>query len=281
MVTFRDYNAEAIAACRAVLIELIHCMGEFRDHLVVVGGWVPALLLPNTPEPYVGTLDVDLALDFQHITEDTYQTVLETLAKRGYRQDTRQPFRFVRDVPIPGRSPITVVVDLLAGEYGGTGKSHRTQFVQDVRARKARGCDLAFADGEVIRLEGQVPGGGQDVVMLRVARIVPWLVMKGMALADRVKEKDAYDVYVALRNYPGGVIALAEAFLPLRAEPLVREGLGKIRRAFLSVDHVGPSWVADFLGLGDPEERAIVQRRAYELVATWLDELKIEPWRQE
>jgi hypothetical protein len=281
MVTFRDYSAEAIAACRAVLIEVIHCMGEFRDHLVVVGGWVPALLLPNAPEPYVGTLDVDLALDFQHIPEDTYQTVLQTLAKRGYRQDTGQPFRFVRDVPIPGRLPITVVVDLLAGEYGGTGRSHRTQIVQDVRARKARGCELAFAYGEVVTLEGQVPGGGQDAVLLRVARIVPWLVMKGMALADRVREKDAYDVYVAVRNYPGGVIALAKAFLPHLAEPLVREGLGKIRSAFLSVDYVGPSWVADFLGLGDPEERAVVQRRAYELVATWLDELKIEPWRQE
>lgn len=37
MVTFRDYTAEAIEACRAVLIELVYLMGEFRDHLVVVG----------------------------------------------------------------------------------------------------------------------------------------------------------------------------------------------------------------------------------------------------
>jgi hypothetical protein len=35
-------------------------MGESRDHLVVVGGWVPALRLADGPEPYVGTLDVDL-----------------------------------------------------------------------------------------------------------------------------------------------------------------------------------------------------------------------------
>ena len=107
MVTVHDYSAEAIAACRAVLIELVHGMGEFRDHLVVVGGWVPALLLPNAPEPYVGTLDVDLALDFQHIPEATYQTVLEALQRRGYRQDARQPFRFLRDVPCPGQPPIT------------------------------------------------------------------------------------------------------------------------------------------------------------------------------
>ena len=35
----------------------------------------------------------------------------------------------------------------------------------------------------------------------RVAAIVPWLVMKGMALADRLKEKDAYDVYCCVNVY--------------------------------------------------------------------------------
>ena len=101
--------------------------------------------------------------------------------------------------------------------------------------------------------------------------------MKGMALADRAKEKDAYDVYVALRNYPGGIPALVEAFREHLAYGLVREGLTKIRRAFLSVGHVGPSWVADFFQISDPEERAIIQRRAYELVTAWLDSLKVEP----
>jgi len=276
MVTSRNYTSEAIDACRAVLIELVHLMGEFRDHLVVVGGWVPALLLPNAPEPYVGTLDVDLAVDFQRIPDDTYQTVLEALASRGYRQDPSQPFRFRREVAVPGRKPITVVVDLLAGEYGGTGRSHRTQQVQNARARKARGCDLAFTNPEAIAIEEQIPGGGRDLVVLRVAGVVPWLVMKGMALAERVKEKDAYDVYVAVRNYPGGIQALAEAFRADLGHTIVREGLSKIRKAFLSVDHVGPKWVADFLEIADTEERAVIQRRAYELVTSWLDELKID-----
>ena len=169
-----------------------------------------------------------------------------------------------------------MVVDLLAGEYGGTGRSSRTQPIQDARARKARGCDLAFEKPEAIQLEGHLPEGGRDSVTLRVAGVVPWLVMKGMALADRVKEKDAYDVYIAVRNYPGGIPALAEAFQEHLAHGLVREGLAKVRRAFLSVDRVGPKWVADFLEISDPEERAIIQRRAYELVTAWLDRLKIE-----
>ncbi|GAH75557.1 unnamed protein product, partial [marine sediment metagenome] len=48
-------------------------------------------------------------------------------------------FIFYRTIPVKDGRNITVEVDLLAGEYGGTGKAHRTQSVQDVRARKARG----------------------------------------------------------------------------------------------------------------------------------------------
>ena len=89
--------------------------------------------------------------------------------------------------------------------------------------------------------------------------------MKGMALADRLKEKDAYDIYYRVRRYPGGLAALADAFRPQMS--LVREGLTKIKQKFLSPDHAGPKWVADFLEIADPAERAIQQRAAYERVA--------------
>ena len=154
MVTRRDYTAEAAEACKAVLIELIHLMGEFRDHVVVVGGWVPALLLPEAPERHAGTLDIDLALDFTQVPEDSYGTILRTLSARGYRQDPAQPFRFLREVKMSGRQPVVVEVDLLAGEYGGTGPGHRTQPIQDARARIARGCDLVFSEPVQVSLEG-------------------------------------------------------------------------------------------------------------------------------
>ena len=34
--------------------------------------------------------------------------------------------------------------------------------------------------------------------------------MKGMALHDRLKEKDAWDIYFILINHPGGLDALAQ-----------------------------------------------------------------------
>src|SRR5437773_2427604 len=278
MVSRRDYTAEAVAACKSVLVELVHMLGEFKDQVVVVGGWVPVLLIPDAAERHPGTLDIDLAFDFTNIQEETYRTILKIFTARGYKPTKGQPFIFSRTVNLPGAASVDVQVDLLAGEYGGTGPKHRTQSVQDVRARKARGCDLVFSNHVEVTIEGELPGGGRDRVVVRVAALVPWLVMKGMAMHDRIKEKDAFDVYYAVRNAPGEVRALAESFRPYLGERLVKEGLRKIRSKFRSVDEVGPKWVADFLEIEDPEERAIRMRDAYETVSRLLDILDIDPW---
>jgi hypothetical protein len=47
------------------------------------------------------------------------------------------------------------------------------------------------------------------------------------------------------------------------------------------VDDAGPKWVADFMDVQDPGERAITRRRAYEIVTAWLDQLAIGPWQGE
>ena len=139
MVTRRDYMGDAVEAGRSVLLELTRTLGAYREHLVLVGGWVPELLLPEAEPKHVGSLDIDLAVDHRTLAESEYRTIHELLTSRGYEQDDRQPFMYRRSVKIDDRE-ITVQVDLLAGEYGGTGKSRRTQKVQDVRPRKARGC---------------------------------------------------------------------------------------------------------------------------------------------
>ncbi len=53
MVTRRDYTADAVQAAKSVLIELMHLLGEYRDDIVLIGGWVPELLLPQEPYPHV------------------------------------------------------------------------------------------------------------------------------------------------------------------------------------------------------------------------------------
>ncbi len=101
---------------------------------------------------------------------------------------------------------------------------------------------------------------------IRVASVVPFLVMKANALADRMKEKDAWDIYYCLKNFPGGVRAIAEEFLPHQANGLVCEAMAKLREKFASPGHVGPKFVADFEEIADAEERAGLQRDAFEQV---------------
>jgi hypothetical protein len=171
-----------------------------------------------------------------------------------------------------------VEVDLLAPEYGGRGNRHENQIIQDTKARKARGSDSIFDEfnryQEVI-LEGRMPGGAKDSVRCKIAGPVPFLVMKGMAIGRR-KPKDGYDIDFVIRNYPGGLDALVAEFKRDPDNPLVKEGLGKIRTKFESPDHVGPEYVVDFLEIVEPEDRSLRKRRAFETVSVLLDALGIE-----
>jgi len=276
MVTRKDYSAKEVEAARSVLIELMHLLGEYRNHIVIVGGWVPEILLGKEGATHVGSIDVDLALDHRKLKDEGYRTIRELLLNRGYKEGD-QPFVFERKVDVHG-AEVVVEVDFLAGEYEGADKRHRHQEIkgQEMRPRKARGCDIAFENPKERTVEGELPGGSKDSVKVRVASIVPFIVMKGMAVEDRLKEKDFWDIYYCTRNYPGGVDALVQEFKPHMRHALVKEALGKIAKKFASEKHVGPKSVADFEELEDSEEREILERDAYERINYLLKNLGIK-----
>ena len=69
MVTRTDYMGDSVQAARSVLLELSRTLGAYRKHLVLVGGWVPELLLPEAEPRHVGSLDIDLALYHRKLPE--------------------------------------------------------------------------------------------------------------------------------------------------------------------------------------------------------------------
>jgi len=281
MVKQSDYHAPEVQACHSVLLEILTVLGEFRKNIAIVGGNVPPLIIPSAKEKYPGTLDIDLALDFQRIKDDTYKTIIAALtAGNYYQREGEQPFVFYRDVENKLGNKITVEVNLLAGEYGGTGKGRRHQKAQDVQARKARGCDLVFGSPAKIVLSGMLPNGATNKLTVKVASIGTFLVMKGMALWQRMNEKDAYDVYYCCKYYPGGLGSLIEAVGSLVKNNLAKEGLRKIKAKFATIDGIGPTWVTDFLELSDVEEKARIQREAFELVNSLMHALDIEPYSE-
>ena len=269
----RDYTKEAVEAARSVLLEVMHVLGAFQKDIAVVGGLVPDFIIPG--KPFVGSLDIDLALNHKNLTDVGYKTICELLLDRGYIQQKDKPFTFLRNVPV-NDGAITVAVDLLSGEYEGTGKSHRHQKIQDTVARKARGCDLVFEVPAIeIELRGELPGGGIDSAIIKVASVVPFVVMKSMALGDRLKEKDAWDIYFVLRNYPSGPDAIVKEFEPYSDHGLVKEGLKILCGKFESEKHAGPKMVADFAEIEDQEERERIQRDSFEHVNFLLEKLGV------
>jgi len=261
------------------MVELMTILGQYRDDIVLVGGHVPPLLIPSAKENHPGSLDIDLALDIDKLPDRGYGTIVKLLETRGYYQSKDgQPFIYYRDITGEHGRNIRVEVDLLAGEYGGTDKGHRTQKVQDAKARKARGCDLVFQSPIKVRIKSELPDGGENEVTVKVASVGPFLVTKGMALFDRLKEKDAYDIYYCCRYFPGGVEALAEEIKPLVGNHLAKEGLGKIKAKFCELKSIGPVAVVNFMEIDDQEERDRIQRDAYEYVNKLMELIKVKAY---
>jgi hypothetical protein len=273
MVTKEDYPVQGTEAARSVLLELMHILGEYRDEVVVVGGWVPGLLFPDAADRHSGSLDVDLALNHRTLPTAGYRTIHQLLATQGYYQrPDSQPFQYYRNVPLDGRE-IVVEVDFLAGEYGGTARVHRNQRTQDEQPRKARGCDLAFENPTEVRIDGRLPDGTEDSVVVRVTSVVPFLTMKCIALDRRDKAKDAWDIYFCLLNYPLGLDMLADEFRPHQNHGLFQEGLAALAAKFHSPSDFGPARVANFEGLTDLDERAILQQDAFQRAHYLLEKL--------
>ena len=63
----------------------------------------------------------------------------------------------------------------------------------------------------------------------------------------RLKQKDAYDVYYCIRNYPGGIEALAAACQPLLAHDNAVNGYTFINAKFEMLESLGPTNVRKFV----------------------------------
>ncbi len=257
--TATTYGPGVTAASRSVLLELMVLLRAYRESLVLVGGWVPHLLLAEHQRPddtfqHVGSIDIDLAVDPATLPEVSYATIVELLNARGYRPAlTRRggelPGSLLRTVASPlTQKPYTIQVDFLIPQHNTHPGRPAHQAVQDdLLARKIKGCEAAFTHQTTVTLTGSLPDGGMVTVPMRMLDVVGSLTMKGIVLGERYREKDAYDIYALVRHYAGGPKEVAALMQPYVAEPLVQEGLRAIQQAFGHRTAHGPAWVASFL----------------------------------
>jgi len=243
-----DYDDRTTGAVKSVLVEIGQILGSFEGKFAVVGGAVPWLLLDNEEMRHVGTIDVDLDLDAEALGDGEYAMLVDELLRHGYEQrgDHRR-FQLVRQIcPDDGGGPIDIIVDFLMPREAVIEKS-RPPLIADFAVLRASGAELALRFYQMVAIEGPMPGGGRNRVEIAVCSIPALLAMKGHAIRRRHKQKDAYDIYYSIRNYPDGLDALAEACRPLLEHTGGREGYQYIDEKFDTVDGYGPTCVRQFV----------------------------------
>lgn len=260
------YGSRQVEAARRVLVDLGQVLAGFRDCLVLVGGWVPDLLIVDSHDAHVGSLDVDLALDARKLDDGRYADLLASLfVTRRYARGSK-PFQLATRVGLQdGGVPLEVQVEFLAPKEAKLERNN-PKLIPGFRVLLADGCASAFNAPLDIELAGRATRGEVNSVVLRVASLPDFLIMKAYALAGREKPKDAYDIYYCLDNFPGGLESLASTWRVRREDNDVSAAIGILQRKFSAVDAVGPWQVAEFLGSNQLEEKAMQARRAYELV---------------
>ena len=275
-----DYDDRTTAAVKSVLVEIGQILGSFKGKFAVVGGAVPWLLLSESDMPHIGTGDVDLSLNAEALGDGEYAQLVESLQEQGYnqREDMRR-FQLVRTVPARDGGPdINVVVDFLMPRDVEIVKN-TPPLISNFAVQRADGANLALKFYQMVAIDSEMPDGGHNRVHIAVASIPALLAMKGYAIANRQKPKDAYDIYFCIRNFPDALVALVAETKPLLEVDTAREGYLLIEGKFRDVDDFGPTSVRKFVEGSDAlGERTADQwqQDAFGQVNAWLVELGLK-----
>lgn len=243
-----QYDDQTTAAVKSVLVEIGQILGSFQGKYAVIGGAVPWLLLDNLEMPHVGTIDVDLSLDAEALGDGEYVRLVEALMNNGYDQNKDlKKFQLVRSIAAAdGGSPVDIIVDFLMPRDAKIDRN-KPPILDDFAVQRADGADLAIHFNQLVAVRGSMPKGGINTVEIAVCSIPALLAMKGHAIQRRYKQKDAYDIYYCVRNYPNGIDALAADCKALLARLSGAEGYGFINEKFDTPEGFGPTCVKNFV----------------------------------
>ena len=284
MANIRVYDSKTVKISMSILLEVSALLKEYRDNFVLVGGWAPYFLLkrykPKEAEfQHIGSIDIDIAFDLKEMPDidEVYESIRQKLERNGYRIRKSKvgqliPHSFEKEI-----QGMIVHVDLLASEYGGTGKWHRHQRIQDILARKVKGLDIAFQDNEKFEIEGHLPNEARYKLQVRVSGVVAVLTMKAIAFnTDITRTKDAYDMYSVLRYYKNGVDSVVDEVKPYLKHKLVKEAIVNLSSLFSTIDSVGIVGLANFIlpEARKSEDWEFYRRDAFESVQKFLKGLK-------
>ena len=196
-------EAEGYRAARRSLVRILRVLSVYeKEAIVVVGAQAIYLQCADDDLPFSPfTLDTDLALDPRRLSE--LPPIRRVLEENGYRLRDDQPgmYRAWSDVGGPDSA-----VDLLVPEefaFGAGGRDARLPGDNERAARRTAGLEATLYDKDLRRLTD--PHDDTVFADAYVAGPAALILSKAQKIAersvDRLKAKDAADVFRLLRTY--------------------------------------------------------------------------------
>jgi len=249
-----EYRKEHAELVRQTCLYVATKLGDLRDELVVVGGLVPSLLIPEESvtrgeDIHVGTMDLDLGLSLALLDAQRYEELTARLRRAGFEPDVNESgnLTFQRWKIEPSGHP-KVTVDFVIPPSLDEDKGGKIRHIEkDFAAVITPGLHLAFQDRRRISLVGRTILGEKASGEIWVCGPGAFVVLKALAFGTRGENKDAYDLYYVIRNYGSGVDDLLEHLNPILREQETQEALQILSRDFYEPDRVGPRRVAEFM----------------------------------
>jgi hypothetical protein len=250
--TVIDYTPEITDIAKETLLYIATTLGDLLDQIVLVGGLVPSLIVPEKPDvpSHVGTMDVDLALSLGLLNSQRYTEVSSRLRKAGFKPDTNlegNPTRQRWVIKVAGKPPGKV--DFLIQLSDSKARAGSQQNLEaDFAAIITPGVHLAFQDMLEISLDGQTIKGETATRSIQVSGPGAYVVLKALAVRKRNEPKDSYDLQHVLRYYGDDPDDVVSRLTPLMDDPITTEALFFLSEDFQAPTSIGPSRAAEFLG---------------------------------
>jgi hypothetical protein len=248
-----DYKREDVELVRQTCLYIATKLGDLSEDLVVVGGLVPSLLIPDESLPagedvHIGTMDLDLGLSLALLDTKRYEDLTLRLYRAGFNPDENQEGNptWQRWKITPGTN-LKVTVDFLIPPSLAADKGGELRHIEkDFAAVITPGLRLAFQDKKRVPLKGLTLFGEKADREIWVCGPGAFVVLKALAFDQRGENKDAYDLYFVIRNYGSGIDDVCKRLNPLLKELETKKALEILNRDFSGPDSIGPSRVALF-----------------------------------